>query len=118
MTSFRTGDVILVGLEGGDSASKRTKLPRLALVISSDVVNQNLQTVIVCPVAEARKVAESRMGATLIPKGVIGLDHDVVVFSLQIRTIPKSQIVKRISSLPPPYLSQIRESLQAVLAIN
>ena len=97
---------------------RRPKGQQFAVIISADVLNDHLQTVLVCPLVEAPQMKESRMGATLIPKEVIGMERDVVVFSLQIKTIGKNQIVKRISSVPPNYLGQIKESLLAVLDIH
>ena len=112
---IRNGDIVSVQLNYSDSANGEDGF---AIVISADVLNDHLQTVIVCPLIDAGQVKQSRIGATIIPKEVIGLEQDNIVFSLQIKTIAKSQIVKRISSIPNIYMSQIKESLQAVLDIH
>ncbi len=109
---IRNGDIVSVQI-------KESSLdPAFAVIISADVLNDHLPTVLVCPLVEAPQMKESRIGATLIPKEVIGMERDVVVFTLQIKTIGKNQIVKRISSVPPNYLGQIKESLLAVLDIH
>lgn len=65
-----------------------------------------------------RNVSRSRVGATFLPQDKIGLDSDFLALSLQIRTISKERIVKRVSSLPRSYMSQIKESLKAVLDLD
>ena len=114
MKSFKHGDIVLVNLDG----LKQKPLARHAVVISTDIINENLQTVIVCPLIEAKQVAKSRVGATLIPKEVIGMDENCLAFSLQIKTVAKERILKRISSLPLDYMQQIKESIQAVLELD
>jgi mRNA-degrading endonuclease toxin of MazEF toxin-antitoxin module len=113
MTPYKWGDIVSVRLDetGGGEA-------RYALVISADILNDNLSTVIVCPLIEAKGVAQSRAGATFIPVNEIGLDFDSLVLSLQIKTINKERIIRRISSLPAHYEDEIRESLQAVLSLD
>ena len=117
MSSFKCGDIVLVQLSQ-DEQAKLNGSSRYAVVISADIINENLQTVIVCPLIEAKQVVKSRIGATFVPKSVIGMDINSLVFSLQIKTISKERIVKRVSSLPTDYMVQIKESLQAVLDID
>ena len=114
MISFKHGDIVLVSLD-----SLKQKSPaRYAVVISSDVINDNLQTVIVCPLIEAKKVTKSRIGATLIPKEVIGMEENCLALSLQLKSVAKERILKRVSSLPVDYMKQIKESVQAVLELD
>ena len=115
---IRNGDIVSVQLKDPSPDPRRPKGQQFAVIISADVLNDHLQTVLVCPLVEAPQMKKSRVGATLIPKEVIGMERDIVVFSLQIKTIAKNQIVKRISSVPPNYLGQIKESLLAVLDIH
>ncbi len=117
MSAYKSGDVVRVKLHK-DSDSGTNGAHRYAVIISADIVNDNLQTVIVCPLIEAQRVTESRIGATFVPGDVIGMENDSLVFTLQIKTISKDRIVKRVSSLPATYLSEIKESLQAVLDID
>ncbi len=114
MISFKHGDIVSVNLDG----VKQKSPARYAVVISTDVINENLQTVIVCPLIEAKQVAKSRIGATLIPKEVIGMEENCLAFSLQLKSVAKERIQKRISSLPEDYMQQIKESIQAVLELD
>lgn len=117
MGSFKHGDIVLIRLNG-TSATDGNESTRHAVIISADIINENLQTVIVCPLIEAKQVSQSRIGATFVPKADIGLDRDGLVFSLQIKTVSKDRIVKRVSSLPLSYMEKIKESLQAVLELD
>lgn len=62
-----------------------------------------------------RNVSRSRIGATFLPQKKIGLDSNFLALSLQVRTISKERNVKRVSALPRSYMSQIKESLKAVV---
>lgn len=117
MSLLKYGDIVSVGLSQR-SATEPTGQSGFAVIISADIINENLQTVIVCPLIAAKNVSESRIGATFIPGEAIGLDSDSVVLSLQIKTISKDKIIKRVSSLPSSYVCKIKESLQAVLDIE
>lgn len=117
MSTFKYGDIVSVKLEAFPNTQEDV-LTRYALIISADIINENLQTVIVCPLIEAKKLSKSRIGATYLPKEEIGLETDCLVFSLQIKTISKDRIVKRVGALPESYKIQIKESLQAVLDIE
>ncbi len=116
MSSFNCGDIVSVKLKDNDIEEKTSF--GYAVIISAEVINKNLQTVIVCPLIEAKTVSESRIGATFVPKSDTDLDLNCVILSLQIKTISKKRIQKRISVLPTNYIRQIKESLQTVLDID
>jgi len=116
MSSYNCGDIVSVKLK--DNGEHPQKAIGYAVIISAEVINKNLQTLIVCPLIEAKKVFESRIGATFVPKGETDLDLNCVILSLQIKTISKKRIQKRISVLPANYIHQIKESLQTVLDID
>ncbi|MFQ5752308.1 MAG: type II toxin-antitoxin system PemK/MazF family toxin, partial [bacterium] len=67
MKSFNYGDIVLVKLSNGPDTNEKT-VTGYAVVISADAINENLQTVIVCPLIEAKHVSDTRIGVTLIPK--------------------------------------------------
>ena len=117
MSAFKHGDIVLVKLNK-TQRSEGDISDGHAVVISADTINENLQTVIVCPLIPAQSVLESRIGATLIPMEEISMDSNCLVISLQIKTISKDCIIKRVSSLPANYLTQIKDSLQAVLSMD
>lgn len=117
MSAVKCGDIVSVRLAqvSGNSADE---VIRHAVVVSADIVNENLKTVLACPLVAAKSISRSRVGATFLPQDKIGLDSDFLALSLQIRTISKERIVKRVSSLPRSYMSQIKESLKAVLDLD
>ncbi|NIR53180.1 type II toxin-antitoxin system PemK/MazF family toxin [candidate division KSB1 bacterium] len=113
MSSLRYGDVVEIKLNRGTENQKSPH--RYGVIISADAINDNLKTVIVCPLIDAKEVKESRVGVTFIPNHIIGVERDSLAFSLQIKTISKDRIVKRINSVPRNYMGQIKKSLYAVL---
>ncbi|MFQ5863896.1 MAG: type II toxin-antitoxin system PemK/MazF family toxin [bacterium] len=117
MSAYKFGDIVLVGL-GDEPDPDNHLMARPALIVSADAINEHLQTLIVCPLIEAKQVTQSRTGATFIPREVAGLKEHNLVLSLHIKTIPEKRILKRISSLPSSYLLQVKESIQAVLDLE
>ena len=117
MSAVKCGYIISVRLDqvSGNGADE---VIRHAVVVSADIVNENLKTVLACPLVAAKSISRSRVGATFLPQDKIGLGSDLLALSLQIRTISKERIVKRVSSLPRSYMSQIKESLKAVLDLD
>ncbi len=117
MNSIKHGDVIKIRANG-TTKNKAQPAYHLGVVVSADVINDNLNTVIVCPLIRAEEVNASRLGVTFVPGRVVGAEADHLVFSLQIKTVPKHRIAQRLSTLPPAYMKQVRDSLQAVLNLG
>ncbi|MFQ5602584.1 MAG: type II toxin-antitoxin system PemK/MazF family toxin [bacterium] len=117
MNTYKYGDIVTVRVNNHSETNQKGGT-RNAVIVSADVINDILQTVIVCPIIASKGVSDTRIGATFIPKNVGGLERDGLAFSLQIKTIHKDRIVQRIGSLPMEYLYQIKESLQAVLDLD
>ena len=111
------GDIIAVSVAGG-TYDEQADFIRYAVVVSADIINENLPTAIVCPLIKAGRVKQSRIGATYLPKEETNLDHDYLVLSLQVKTIYKDHIIRRVGTLPVQYLLQLKESLQAVLELE
>lgn len=116
MIEYKHGDIVLVHFENQADPDSLATHP--ALVVSSDTVNDNLQTVIVCPIIDAQNVSESRVGATFIPKEIADFGENQLALSFHIKTISRERISKRLAALPSEYMQQIRESLQAVLNLD
>lgn len=117
MSAVKCGDIVSVRLDSNND-DVATHTLGYGVVVSADIINENLKMVLACPLLEAKGVSSSRIGATFLPKGKTGLDSNFLALSLQVRTIPKERITKRISALPGGYLSQIKESLKAVLDLD
>ncbi|RMD92887.1 MAG: type II toxin-antitoxin system PemK/MazF family toxin [Calditrichaeota bacterium] len=117
MNHFKFGDIVLVNLAGEEEKPTVAK-KGYALIISSDTVNDNLDTVIVCPMVKSEKTTRSRIGATFIPKEIVDLGEHQLILSFVIKTIVKDRIIKRINTLPKSYMQQVKESLQTVLSLD
>ncbi|MFQ5677349.1 MAG: type II toxin-antitoxin system PemK/MazF family toxin, partial [bacterium] len=75
--SYKYGDVVVVQLSQQATIKKNGVGAGLrAVVVSSDALNKNLETVIVCPLIEQAPILESVTGATFVPKEVVGLRND------------------------------------------
>ena len=118
MTDFNRGDVILVKLKDQNARNGNGELVRPAVIVSSDTLNANLNTILVCPIIEANGISESRSCATFVHQDVIGLGKNCLVLSFQVRSLEKSCILRRVGSLPNVYFKQIQEGLMAALEID
>ena len=114
MTDIKRGDVLLVNLEPVIGSEQRGK-SRPCLVVSPEELNQVLRGVIVCPITGAQHLKQSELGLTFLPAGEGGLVKDSLVIAFQIRMIDKRRIIRKLGIIGDPFLSEIKDSLQAVL---
>ena len=114
MTDIKRGDVLLVNLEPTIGSEQRGK-SRPCLVVSPEALNQVFRGIIVCPITDARHVKQSELGLTFIPSGEGDLDKDSLVIAFQVRMIDKRRVIRKLGSIGDSYLSEVNESLQAVL---
>lgn len=111
------GDVVLVNQQPpGEPENHKALLP--AVIISADILNATLESVMVCPLVEAKYISHSKIGATFVPKDVIGLEDDSLVLSLQILTVFQGQISKRLGSLPDMLMKAVQTSLKSALNLE
>lgn len=111
------GDVVLVNQHQPDDLENGDKmLP--AVIISANILNATLDSVMVCPLVEAKYISQSKIGATFVPKDVIGLEEDSLVLSLQILTVFQGQIFKRLGSLPDVLMKSVQTSLKSALNLE
>lgn len=106
------GDLILVDTR--ESVSEK----QIATVVSANVVNEYLHSVIICPLIRTPHFQHSRIGATFVPKEISGLDEHTTINYFEITSILKDQIAKRIGALPNIFLPEIRDSLKAIFDIS
>ena len=114
MTDFKRGDVLLVNLEPTIGSEQRGK-SRPCVVISPEDLNEVFRGIIVCPITDARHLKQSELGLTLIPAGEGGLDKNSLVVAFQLRMIDKQRVIKKLGSIGDSFLSEVNESLRAVL---
>lgn len=109
-------DVVLVRHGHAPGLEQNDDIP--AVVISCDTINDNLETVIVCPLIESKQPSESRVGAIFVPKEVLGLENNHFVLCLQILTVFQEQIINRIGSLPDSLMSSVELGVKTVLHLD
>jgi mRNA-degrading endonuclease toxin of MazEF toxin-antitoxin module len=114
---FKQGDVVLVR-QTSDPDSSQDGGGHLALIVSSDIANNNMETLIVCHLVELNVIAESRVGAPVIPGELLGQSQDSLVLCLQILTIFKDRITERLTSMPVSIMADVQESLAFILDLN
>ena len=80
------------------------KKTRPVIVVSPEVMNRNLKTVIVCPLTTSSKNYPTRVKLIIAGKeGAVALDH--------IRSIDKERLVKRITSLSQTQIKVVQNNL-------
>lgn len=114
---YDKGDIVVFQL-GGLNSQGQTQPPLRAVVLSSASANVHLETLIVCPLVEAGTISKSRLGATFVPAQVAGSTHDALALTLQIHTLSKRHIVKRLGSLSKTLTSHIDKSLVLILGLE
>ena len=114
MNDIKRGDVLLVNLEPTIGSEQRGR-SRPCLVVSPDVLNQIFRGIIVCPITDARHIKQSELGLIFIPAGEGGLEKDSLVIAFQVRVIDKRRIIRRLGVINESFMSEVNESLQAVL---
>ncbi len=116
MSDIMRGDVLLVNLEPTLGSEQRGR-SRPCLVVSPAPLNRVLRGVIVCPVTDARHVKRSELGLTFLPAGEGGLDKNSLAIAFQVRMIDKRRVIRKLGTVSEPFLSEVTESLKAVLDI-
>ena len=114
MNDIKRGDVLLVNLEPTIGSEQRGR-SRPCLVVSPDALNQIFRGIIVCPLTDARHIKQSELGLIFIPAGEGGLEKDSLVIAFQVRMIDKRRIIHRLGVIHESFMSEVNESLQAVL---
>lgn len=108
------GDIVLV--QTNQSSEGAIEMP--AVVVSADIINENMPGIIICPLLPTKHTFPSRIGATFIPKSLTGFEEDCLLHYFQIRAVPKEFVRKRIGALPHSFMKQVKESLKAVFDIE
>ncbi|MDP8240717.1 MAG: type II toxin-antitoxin system PemK/MazF family toxin [Candidatus Hatepunaea meridiana] len=114
MTDIKRGTVLLVNLEPTIGSEQRGK-SRPCLVVSPDALNQIFRGIIVCPITDARHIKQSELGLTFLPAGEGGLDKESLVIAFQVRMIDKRRVIRKLGSVGDSFVSEVNESLRAVL---
>ena len=85
---------------------------RPVLIIQSDLLNNQLESTIVCPIT-SNVIQEAKILRVHIPKGQLDTESDILVD--QIRTIDNGKLIQKISRLNYDQIKRIKKSLEIVL---
>lgn len=110
---IRQGDVFWVDLGLPSGSAPGFKHPHV--VIQNNVFNQSrINTVVVCALTSNIKRAKAP-GNVLLSKGEANLKRDSVVNISQIVTVDKTDLMKKIGSLPQPRIKQIINGIKVLI---
>jgi mRNA interferase MazF len=85
---------------------------RPVLIIQSDLLNNQLESTIVCPIT-SNVIQEAKILRVHIPKGQLDTESNILVD--QIRTIDNGKLIQKISRLNYDQIKRIKKSLEVVL---
>ncbi len=112
---IKRGDISLVNLEPVVGSEQGRIRP--VLIIQNDISNEYSPTTIVAPITS--KVYEKEYPTNVfIAKQDSGLDKDSTILLNQIRTIDKSRIRKRLSSLNSLIMERVNLAIKISLGLN
>lgn len=115
MIKIKRGDVILVNLDPVIGSEQGKTRP--AVVLQNDLGNEYSPTTIIAPITSKIFTKEFPTNVTLLKKES-GLDLDSTVLLNQIRTIDKSRITKKISSLDNKLICKINIAIKVSLELD
>ena len=86
---------------------------RPAVIISGNLVNDNVRTVIVCPLTS--KLKEYKGNLILNPNDKNGLDKTSEVMTIHIRSLSKERLKRKIGEISDSEMAVIIESLDKII---
>src|SRR3989344_4286865 len=105
---IKRGDIVLVNLEPV-KGSEQGKI-RPALIIQNDVANEYSPTTIIAPITPKVYTKEFPTNVNLSQKES-KLEKDSTILLNQIRTIDKSRIIKKISSVDSTIIKKVDSAI-------
>ena len=108
------GDVVWVDFGMPEGSEMGYRHP--AIVVQNDVLNQShLATVVVVPLTSNLRWADAEGNVRLRARAT-GLPKDSVARAVQITTIDKSQVQKRVATLSPANFDQVLNAIRFLLS--
>lgn len=86
---------------------------RPAVIISGNAANDNLNTVIVCPLTT--KIKNYRGNVILKPSGLNGLEEISEIMTIHVHSVSKERFGKKIGEISLADLEQIKDTLHKIL---
>lgn len=90
---------------------------RPVIVIQNDVFNIYSPTTIIAPLT-SKKPSKKYLTSVFVCKKDLKMEKDSTILLNQIRTIDKTRLIKKISSLDSYTLSRVDKALKASLALD
>ncbi len=112
---IKRGEIVLAGLEPVKGSEQGGIRP--VLIIQNDEGNKFSPTTIIVPITSTKFTKEFPTNVT-ISKQESKLNNDSTVLMNQIRTIDKSRIIKKISSLDNFIMNKVDRALKISLALD
>jgi mRNA interferase MazF len=110
----KRGEVFIADLNPGFGREIHKKRP--VLVVSNNILNQNLSTIIMIPLSS---IIPEFIGPDVVKiEKIIGLDKESVLIVNQIRSIDQARLVKRVGILSQDKIEQVEEALQITLGMT
>ncbi|MFH1094827.1 MAG: type II toxin-antitoxin system PemK/MazF family toxin [Candidatus Micrarchaeota archaeon] len=112
---IRRADIVLVNLDPVVGSEQGKTRP--ALVIQNDIGNQNSPTTIVAPIT-TKLYSKEYPTNVKVGKNESGLSEDSTILLNQIRTVDRSRIVRKLSSLRGEQMAKVELAIKASLGIE
>ena len=111
---MKQGEIVVVGLDPTVGAEMNKTRP--CLIVSPDVMNDVLKTVIVVPVTSKKRELPTRVLIQATPQS--GLDVDSYAVLDQVKTIDKLRVMRSRGRVSNEELEEVCETLQQMFAFN
>ena len=108
---MQQGDIYLADLNFKEGYEQVGLSP--VLVIQNNILNENLNTTVICPITFNTK-AKGKLTTYSLPQSISNLEKDSVVLLFQIRAIDKTKLKKKIASLNENIILEIKKQLRFV----
>lgn len=115
MSEIKRGDIVLVNLEPIKGSEQGGTRP--CLIIQNDKGNKYSPLTIIAPLT-SKKFTKEFPTNVFVPKEDSFLDRDSTILLNQIKTIDKSRIVKRISSLSSFFMKKVEIAIKISLDLE
>lgn len=110
----RRGEIYVADLDPTFGRELHKKRP--VLIISSDTLNQNSNTVIMLPLSS---IVPKFIGPDVVRSTEVkGLDKDSIILVSQIRAIDKDRLIKKVDKVKEDELWEVEEALKLVLGMT
>lgn len=112
----RRGEIYLTALD--PTLGHEIKKTRPALVIQNDISNENSHTTMVAPITSVVRIPLSPAHVLIPSDKTTGLAVVSAVLLIQIRTVDRRRLVKRIGVVDPETMTLVNEAIQVAFGLE